>query len=331
MSNRAQRALIVVAEPADAIVLAGGVIATLTAGGGDVTVVSCLETRDEADVSRALAGLGVRDHRVLGHADARRTGLAPRRYVATAVNETPFGREPASEADDDALCRADAGEVAADVATVVLDVRPDVVLGYDEWGGDRHPDRIRVYEAARRAAEVMGVPYYAADGADSGRAPTLRLEPQPDAAERKDAALAAVGRPSTRAIERFTRLRRHPAPERTRLSSLLAGALVAFLAGAGVGALGTISHQFSPPWGIALALLAVAGLVVGLRVVFGTRTMSFAATVGVLGAAALFTLPGGGGSVLVPGNELGYVWTFGPVLIALLALGWPRIPQRPTP
>lgn len=342
MQDRAQRALVVVTDPLEAVMLAGAAIATLIARGGHVTVLTCLsraDTEDPAVVPRPLAELGVEDHRVLGRSGARRDGLAPRRYVATAVDATPFGLQPAPQAHPDALCRADAGEVAADVATVVLDVRPDVIIGYDEWGGDRHPDRIRVHEAARRAAEVMAVPYYAAEEQDAGRRPTVRVDPDTAAAARKAAALAAVGeaamdapggRAATRA-EHFTRLRRHDAPERTGIASVLAGALVAFLAGAGVGALGTISHQSAPPVGIILALLAVAGLLVGLRLVFGTRTMSFAASVGVLGAAALFALPGGGGSVLVPENPLGYVWTFGPVLIALFALGWPRIARRPTP
>ena len=50
--------------------------------------------------------------------------------------------------------------------------------------------------------------------------------------------------------------------------------------------------------------------------------------VGLLGIAALLALPTSGGSVLVQANLQGYAWTFGPVLIAAVVLGWPRLPHR---
>ena len=44
-----------------------------------------------------------------------------------------------------------------------------------------------------------------------------------------------------------------------------------------------------------------------------------------LALTAALALTAGGGSVLIPSNVAGYVWTIGPVVIAVLVLGWPRI------
>lgn len=102
-------------------------------------------------------------------------------------------------------------------------------------------------------------------------------------------------------------------------ASLVAGALF--------GAIGTIAHQETAggfPVGATLALAMVAALLIGFRIQFGSRFVGVLAALGVVGVVGLLSLPQSSGTVLVPGNALGYAWLFGPVVIALFVLGWPR-------
>jgi hypothetical protein len=70
----------------------------------------------------------------------------------------------------------------------------------------------------------------------------------------------------------------------------------------------------------------VLALLLGIRLVAGGRATAAAAAVGVVGAVALLTLPGLGGSVLIAGDVTGTVWSIGPALIAVLVIAWPNLP-----
>jgi hypothetical protein len=108
-----------------------------------------------------------------------------------------------------------------------------------------------------------------------------------------------------------------------------------FIVGLIVGTVGTIAQQssvtvfsISLPFGIIASLLAVACLLVGLRLVNDGRSQVLAAAVGVVIPVVLFSLKSAGGSVLVPNDLLGYIWIFGPPVIAIIVLGWPPFPPR---
>jgi hypothetical protein len=116
-----------------------------------------------------------------------------------------------------------------------------------------------------------------------------------------------------------------------RIGSLLLAALL----GAVYGAVATIGHRQSftigevtVPWGLVAALVGVAALLLGIRLVAGGRWAAAAAAVGVVGAVALLSLPGPGGSVLIPSGLVGTIWSVGPALIAVLVVAWPSLPQR---
>jgi N-acetyl-1-D-myo-inositol-2-amino-2-deoxy-alpha-D-glucopyranoside deacetylase len=79
------------------------------------------------------------------------------------------------------------------------------------------------------------------------------------------------------------------------------------------------------PLGVVVSLAIVAALLIGSRVVFGSRIPTSLAAVGVLGSLAVLTLGGAGGSVLVPANGAGYAWTYGATIIVAVVLAWPRI------
>lgn len=111
--------------------------------------------------------------------------------------------------------------------------------------------------------------------------------------------------------------------------------LLLVLFGAVVGAVGTSAHQVSAmlggvevPWGLAMAIAASGCLMVGVRLVTEGRLATIATAIGVVGAIALFSVKGPGGSVLIPDNVVGQVWVFAPVVIAAAAIAWPE-PRRP--
>jgi len=137
---------------------------------------------------------------------------------------------------------------------------------------------------------------------------------------------AATSAPGPRAVE----------PGRS-LGSRLGTLAVAFLVGLVYGTITTVGHRHAwqlgdvtIPWGLILGLVGVAALLIGIRLVAGGRAAATAAAVGIVGAVALLSLPGPGGSVLVASGVVGTVWAVGPALIAVLVVAWPSLPSRDT-
>ena len=123
-------------------------------------------------------------------------------------------------------------------------------------------------------------------------------------------------------------------PATTSVWSRVGTLLVAFIVGAIYGAVATVGHRqalrigdVSLPWGLVAALVGVAALLVGIRLVAGGRSAAAAAAVGIVGMVALLTLPGPGGSVIVVGDVVGTIWSIGPALISVLVVAWPKLPS----
>ncbi len=111
-----------------------------------------------------------------------------------------------------------------------------------------------------------------------------------------------------------------------------------FVVGLIVGTIGTAAQQsaatilgITVPWGVIVSLLAVACLLAGLRLVNDSRWYAFATALGIVIPVAVLATPSPGGSVLIPANATGYVWIFGPVIIAVIALAWPAARRQPVP
>ncbi|MCU1440213.1 MAG: N-acetyl-D-myo-inositol-2-amino-2-deoxy-alpha-D-glucopyranoside deacetylase [Rhodoglobus sp.] len=368
---RPEKVLFVHAHPDDESISTGATIATLVDAGAGVTVLTCtrgergevipielqhlasspkdLALQREAELAEALAILGVTDHRILGEKDARWAGRPPRRYLDSGMRWGEKGAGPLATSDPGALTAAELGEVAADIAAVMIAVEPDVVVSYAADGGYGHPDHVRVHEATRTAADVLRIPFYVIDREPGLR--SLHIDPT-RVLERKRAALAAhrtqivvdgdtfslsSGAPRPIAEpEAFTRLRPPSASFRDNgLGVRIATYALAVLLGAFVGATLTVAHQASTtiagltvPWGVIAAILVTAALLTGLRLAFRTRLVAACAAAGLLGASAFLALQSAGGSVLVPANLAGYSWTFAPVLIAVVVLAWPQVTPR---
>jgi hypothetical protein len=100
------------------------------------------------------------------------------------------------------------------------------------------------------------------------------------------------------------------------------------LAGALIGLIGSFTHQSLPPVGVSLAIGTVALFLTGLRVRFLTRTPAALGAAGVAVVTLMLSSPGAGGSVVIAANPLGYAWSLGIVLVALVVLAWPRVQRR---
>jgi hypothetical protein len=114
------------------------------------------------------------------------------------------------------------------------------------------------------------------------------------------------------------------------MGSRILNHVLLFAAGLILGVLGTVAQQtvltvgsLQLPSGLIIALVAIACLLTGLRLMNDTRWPAFAAALGVVIPAAVFVFPSEGGSVLIPGNALGYTWIYVPVALAILIVGWP--------
>jgi N-acetyl-1-D-myo-inositol-2-amino-2-deoxy-alpha-D-glucopyranoside deacetylase len=308
------------------------------------------------ELAEALRILGVDDQRFLGAADARMAGLPPRRYRDSGMRWGASGPIPVEDADPWSLSAADLREVAGDVATVIAEVRPTAVVSYDEQGGYGHPDHLVAQAAARHAALVLRVPYFSivADGAgpaaDRRVAVGPMLDKKTDALRAHRTQLTVVGDTIVHSggqsepiatVETFRHAGEDPGPEpgweELRPASRLLACAGALAAGVVLGLVGSVNHQLVatpfgiPVWTGAAAALALAVLLLaGARLLTGNRVLAACAAVGLLLVVGILALPGPGGSVLIPANGPGWLWAYGPLVVAAVVLAWPR-PRIRTP
>ncbi|MFD8301126.1 N-acetyl-1-D-myo-inositol-2-amino-2-deoxy-alpha-D-glucopyranoside deacetylase [Streptomyces sp. NPDC059690] len=155
----ARRLLLVHAHPDDESINNGATMARYAAEGARVTLVTCtLGERGEvippglrhltgaalgehrlAELTAAMGELGVEDFRLLG---------GPGRYGDSGMMGIADNDDPAC------FWQADVDEAAALLVEVILEVRPQVLVTYDENGGYGHPDHIQTHRVAMRAAEL---------------------------------------------------------------------------------------------------------------------------------------------------------------------------------
>ena len=108
------------------------------------------------ELERAMKELGVTDHRFLG-------GFG--RYRDSGMKWHEDGH--AIAADDDRrrrlLATPTSTEAADLLVEVIREVRPQVLVTYDEFGGYGHPDHIQAHRVAMYAAPLAAVPSYRRD------------------------------------------------------------------------------------------------------------------------------------------------------------------------
>ncbi|MGY1667056.1 N-acetyl-1-D-myo-inositol-2-amino-2-deoxy-alpha-D-glucopyranoside deacetylase [Geodermatophilus sp. SYSU D00696] len=163
-----RRLLLVHAHPDDETINNGATMARYVAEGAQVTLLTCTlgeegevlvpelellgpEHADQlggyriTELRAAMDALGVTDWRFLG---------GPGRYRDSGMMGTPANTKP------HAFWNADLDEAVAYAAAVVREVRPQVVVTYDERGGYGHPDHIQAHRVAMAAVEAAADPGY---------------------------------------------------------------------------------------------------------------------------------------------------------------------------
>jgi N-acetyl-1-D-myo-inositol-2-amino-2-deoxy-alpha-D-glucopyranoside deacetylase len=157
------RALLVHAHPDDETINNGATMAMYAALGAEITLVTCTRGEEgevlvadlshlaaqesdmlgehrEIELSDAMKALGIKDHRFLGAGKVkfRDSGM--------------MGTEPNNRSD--CFWQADLDLAANLLVDVIHEVKPHILITYDEIGGYGHPDHIQAHRVAMRAAEL---------------------------------------------------------------------------------------------------------------------------------------------------------------------------------
>src|SRR5689334_22095172 len=109
----------------------------------------------KGELDEAMAALGVTDHRFLGGFQAYRDSGMQWHEDGHAI--------AADTVHDNAFWNADLTEAADHLVEVIREVRPQVLVTYDQFGGYGHPDHIQAHRVATYAAALAAVPSYRPD------------------------------------------------------------------------------------------------------------------------------------------------------------------------
>ena len=177
-----QRMLLVHAHPDDESIGQGATMAKYAARGTQVTLVTCtlgeegevlvpdlahlaadqddqLGRHRIGELAAAMKELGVTDHRFLGGAGkSRDSGM-----VWHEDGHATHGED----VKEGTFWRADLLEAATDLVAVIREVRPQVMVTYDQFGGYGHPDHIQAHRVATYGAALAAVPSYRKDLGDA--------------------------------------------------------------------------------------------------------------------------------------------------------------------
>lgn len=102
----------------------------------------------QTELAAAMAELGVTDHRLLG---------GPGRFRDSGMMGTPPNDRP------DCFWRADLLAAAVELVPVIREVRPQVVVTYDDFGGYGHPDHIQAHRVTHYAIALAASATFRSD------------------------------------------------------------------------------------------------------------------------------------------------------------------------
>ena len=157
------RILLVHAHPDDETINNGATMALYADRGAAVTLVTCTRGEEgeilvpglmhlgssqqdqlgqhrESELALAMKALGITDFRFLGapHTKFRDSGM--------------IGTEPNSRPDN--FWQSDVEAAAQILVEIIEEVKPHILITYDEIGGYGHPDHIQAHRVAMRASEL---------------------------------------------------------------------------------------------------------------------------------------------------------------------------------
>lgn len=167
-SDSDRRLLLVHAHPDDETIGTGATMAKYAAQGVHVALVTCtlgeegevlldeyahlaseredaLGPHRQTELAAAMAELGIKDWRLLG---------GPGRFRDSGMIGTPPNERT------DCFWRADLLDPAKALAEVIREVRPQVVVTYDDFGGYGHPDHIQAHRVTHYAMALAASPTF---------------------------------------------------------------------------------------------------------------------------------------------------------------------------
>jgi N-acetyl-1-D-myo-inositol-2-amino-2-deoxy-alpha-D-glucopyranoside deacetylase len=162
VTNSDRRILLVHAHPDDETIGTGVTMAKYVNDGAQVTLVTCtlgeegevlvpdlvhlaadqqdaLGEHRIGELAEAMKILGVTDHRFLG---------GPGRFRDSGMMGVPSNERA------DCFWRADLLDAATELVAVIREVRPQVVVTYDDFGGYGHPDHIQAHRVTHYAVAL---------------------------------------------------------------------------------------------------------------------------------------------------------------------------------
>jgi N-acetyl-1-D-myo-inositol-2-amino-2-deoxy-alpha-D-glucopyranoside deacetylase len=181
-----RRLLLVHAHPDDETINNGITMARYVSEGAHVTLITCTLgeqgevlvpelahlAADQTDqlgrhrigeLDAAMKELGVTDHRFLGE---------PGKYRDTGMIYDEFGNAAVPpQTRPDSFWQADLLAAAGDLVAVIREIRPQVLVTYDTYGGYGHPDHIQAHRVATYAAALAAAPSYREDLGEAGTSP----------------------------------------------------------------------------------------------------------------------------------------------------------------
>jgi len=158
-----KRLLLVHAHPDDETINNGVTMAKYAVEGVHVTLVTCTRGEEGEVLVESLKNLAsdkddkLGDHREIELKDAMiELGISDFRFLGSPNKkwrDSGMIGAPQNERTD-VFWQSDLDEAANELVKVILEIKPQVMITYDEFGGYGHPDHIKAHQVAMRAAEI---------------------------------------------------------------------------------------------------------------------------------------------------------------------------------
>ena len=158
-----KRLLLVHAHPDDETINNGVTMAKYAVEGVHVTLVTCTRGEEGEVLVESLKNLAsdkddkLGDHREIELKDAMiELGISDFRFLGSPNKkwrDSGMIGAPQNERKD-VFWQSNLDEAANELVKVILEIKPQVMITYDEFGGYGHPDHIKAHQVAMRAAEI---------------------------------------------------------------------------------------------------------------------------------------------------------------------------------
>jgi N-acetyl-1-D-myo-inositol-2-amino-2-deoxy-alpha-D-glucopyranoside deacetylase len=183
-----RRLLLVHAHPDDETIFTGVTMARYAAEGAHVTLVTCTAGEEGEVLTPDIAHFAAEhddrlgQHRVeelavamgeLGVDDARFLG-GMFRFRDSGMQWGPDGHAmPRDVTRDDTFWHADLTEASDELVAIIREVRPQVMVTYDEFGSYGHPDHVQANRVATYGAALAGIASYRRDLGEAWDVPKI--------------------------------------------------------------------------------------------------------------------------------------------------------------